>query len=673
VATAIALGASLLTTPAIGAASEPEGSIDSLIVRYSQGARPADVISAATALDDVDVDLNPGAFLGFGYRSIELDETVDVETAAQIARDLAALPGVISAEPNMPIALAQPSVTVSPAATQFSPPWGLDRIDQRTLPLNGRYDYGESTGAGVRVYIVDTGVRGTHNEFAGRIVPGYSPFDATQGLEDCNGHGTHVAGTAAGTTYGVAKAATIVPVRVFNCSNSGTVGDAINGLNWIVGTNPAGTPGVVNMSLTVVNQAGQETTNASLDAAVQATINAGFTVVAAAGNSGIDACNVSPSRVLAGITVNASAQNDARANFSNYGTCTDLFAPGVSIVSSIPSSDTASGQASGTSMAAPHVAGVVARLLQAQPVLTPAQVQTQILADATSMTLSGSLAGDPARMLFAAAVTPPPPPPPPPSPPPAPEPVVPPDPAPAPLPQPVNPGDALVVIDGQTVSSNVSANNAGTGVRVTVTEFSLDVSALNAQGSPRPIAGTTTIEASPGRGISTRGAGFAPNSEVGIYLDPPGAVNAPVVNLGKVGVGADGSFTITASLPSGASLGGHVLQVVGSSTQGTVRAVSLGISVVSEQPVDERTISIKGSRLGRSVVVTGQTSSMIGERVVPLTQLPGQTGHTAGSARPGVRMDGTFVWQRRGGKKIAVIFASEDRNVRSSRIVIAAR
>jgi hypothetical protein len=237
----------------------------------------------------------------------------------------------------------------------------------------------------------------------------------------------------------------------------------------------------------------------------------------------------------------------------------------------------------------------------------------------------------------------------------------------------VSPGDALVLVDGLPVTANVSANVAGTGVRVDASGFSLELSGLDAQGAERPISGNSTVQVAPGRAVTTRGSGFAPNSEVGIYLDPPGAVNAPVVNLSKVGVGADGSFTITASLPSGASLGGHVLQVVGSSTQGTVRVVSLGISVVSEQPVDERTISISGSRLGRSVVVTGQTSSMVGERVVPLTQLPGQTGHTAGSARPGVRMDGTFVWQRRGGKKIAVIFASEDRNVRSSRIVIAAR
>lgn len=651
-----ALLAAALTVPAQAAqaAQAAQFNVDSILVKYAQGVRPADVLSAAEAANDLDVELKSGRFVGFGYRLVNLNDEVDIETAEQVARDLSDLPGVLAAEPDMPIALAR---------TQNSPPWGLDRVDQRALPLNGVYNYGESTGAGTRVYIVDTGVRGTHSQFSGRIVPGFSPFDSTQGLQDCNGHGTHVAGTAAGSTYGVAKAATIVPVRVFSCAGFGSVSDAISALSWIVSTNLAGTPGVVNMSLTVVNQSNQETTNSLLDSAVQSTINAGFTVVVAAGNTAKDACDVSPSRVLAGITVNASTRNDARANFSNFGTCTDVFAPGVDVESASYLSDTSAAISSGTSMAAPHVAGVVARLLQAQPSLSPAQVQALLLDEATNMTVGGSFAGDPARLLFAATVEPPPPPPA--------------TPGPAPLPAQLNPGQGAVFVDGQPLNAKVSRNSLGTGVSIEASDFSLDISGLGADGSPRPLASTGVLQVSPGRGIASRGSGFAPGSRIGVYLDPPiGATTATRVSttsLGEVTVAANGSFVVDVDLPLDLSVGAHVLQIVGASPAAAVRAIALGVSVVNEIPDVGQTILVQGSRQGRSVRVVGGSTGLTGERLVAMVQLPGERGHSVGRASPLVTEDGTFTWQRRTGKKLAVFFRTTDESTRSARVVIQVR
>ena len=286
------------------------------------------------------------------------------------------------------------------SVAQSGAPWGLDRIDQRNLPLDGTYDY-DSNATRVTAYVVDTGIRSTHVEFTGRVGSGaFIDFGDGRGIEDCNSHGTHVAGTLGGTTSGVAKAVTIVPVKVFDCSGAAFISDVIIGLNWIVADHQPGEPAVVNMSL------GTDIGSAPLDSAVNAVIADGITVVAAAGNSAIPSCSVSPARVPDAITAAATNSNDSRASYSNTGSCNDLFAPGSGIVSAGITSDTALATKSGTSMAAPHVAGAVARYLQQQPGATPAQVRAAIDA-ATDPGVTARVVGDPDKLLF---VAPPPPP-----------------------------------------------------------------------------------------------------------------------------------------------------------------------------------------------------------------------------------------------------------------------
>ncbi len=274
-----------------------------------------------------------------------------------------------------------------------APSWGQDRIDQRTLPLSNTFVYPTTgNGAGVRVYIVDTGVLSTHSEFSGRIVAGFSVIKGKRGTEDCNGHGTHVAGTVAGTIYGVAKKATIVPVRVLDCRGSGTISGVIAGLDWIARDHISG-PAVVNMSL-------GGGASATLDTAVQRVVNDGVTVVVAAGNSTADACTSSPSRVAQAVTVGATDNTDARASYSNFGTCLDLFAPGSLITSAWHTSKTATNTISGTSMAAPHVAGAAAVLLSRTPTLTPAEVALALIASATTDVVTSAGTGSPVLLLF---------------------------------------------------------------------------------------------------------------------------------------------------------------------------------------------------------------------------------------------------------------------------------
>lgn len=245
---------------------------------------------------------------------------------------------------------------VTATDTQISPEsWGIDRIDQVSLPLSGSYSYG-AAGSNVNIYVVDTGVRSTHSEFTGRLKGGYSSVADSNGTEDCNGHGTHVASTAAGTRFGVAKAANITPVRVLGCDGSGSISGVIYGLDWIATNYVDGTAAVVNMSL-------GGGANSSLDAAVNSLNTRGITVVVAAGNSKVDACTSSPARVYGAITVAASTSSDSFASYSNYGPCVDLAAPGSGVTGAWISSDNDSAALSGTSMASPHVAGAAAVLL----------------------------------------------------------------------------------------------------------------------------------------------------------------------------------------------------------------------------------------------------------------------------------------------------------------------
>ena len=291
------------------------------------------------------------------------------------------------------VAAVEPDARVTAADTQQSATWGLDRVDQRALPLSGTYTPA-SSGAGVSAYVIDSGVLSAHAEFGGRVTSGWSAISDGLGTGDCNGHGTHVAGTIAGKTYGVARAATVIPVRVLDCNGSGFNSDVIAGLEWVASNHQADTPAVANLSL-------GSTASAMVDAAVQGVINDGVTAVVAAGNSAADACNSSPARVPGALTVAASDSADKQAAFSNYGSCVDLYAPGVAIKSASFSSTTATALMSGTSMASPHVAGAAAVMLSQSPGLLPADVASKLLSAATAGKVSAATAGTPNRLLYA--------------------------------------------------------------------------------------------------------------------------------------------------------------------------------------------------------------------------------------------------------------------------------
>ncbi|MGK5684548.1 S8 family peptidase [Actinoplanes sp. URMC 104] len=286
------------------------------------------------------------------------------------------------------VAYVEQNQTVSLAATQTGATWGLDRIDQRNRPLSTTYTY-PVTASNVTAYIIDTGIKYTHNDFGGRATAGYDAV-GTGGV-DCNGHGTHVAGTVGGTTYGVAKQVRLVGVRVLNCSGSGTNAGVIAGVNWV--TQNARKPAVANMSL-----GGGAST--ALDNAVAASISSGVTYALAAGNSNANACSSSPARVASAITVGATTSTDARASYSNYGTCLDIFAPGSSITSDWYTSNTATNSISGTSMASPHAAGAAALVLSRNPTYTPAQVRDSLVTNATPNVVTSPGTGSPNRLLF---------------------------------------------------------------------------------------------------------------------------------------------------------------------------------------------------------------------------------------------------------------------------------
>ena len=305
---------------------------------------------------------------------------------------LGILPGVLAIEPDR---------TVAAIATQNNATWGLDRVDQPLLPLDNRYQYPNSGGQDVTVYVVDTGLRSTHSDFTGRVSPGRN-FVSSGGFlfgggsvdpadtEDCNGHGTHVAGTAVGTTWGVAKQANIAPVRVLGCNGSGSNSGVIAGVDWVAGNHRK--PAVANMSLGGTN-------STALDTAVRNAVNAGVTMVVAAGNDNVNACNGSPNRVAEALTVGATTREDRRSSFSNYGACVDLFAPGSDITSAWYQSDTQTASLNGTSMAAPHAAGAAALYLAANPSASPSAVNLALVNDAVTGVIGNVGSQSPNRLL----------------------------------------------------------------------------------------------------------------------------------------------------------------------------------------------------------------------------------------------------------------------------------
>ncbi|MFI6097189.1 S8 family peptidase [Lentzea sp. NPDC051213] len=294
------------------------------------------------------------------------------------------------------VAYVQRNLRTKIQQNQFNPVWGLDRIDQRALPLNNRYTYPDQAAAGVRAYVLDTGIRTTHQEFQGRASHGFDFVNDDPIADDCNGHGTHVAGTIAGRTFGVAKQARVIGVKVLGCNGFAVADSVVAGIDWI--TENGVRPAVVNMSLGAFGQ------NPGQEEAIRRSIRAGFTYVLAAGNDGIDACNFTPARLPEAITVAATDRFDARAVHarwqSNHGRCVDIWAPGADIQSASFNGDIATEIRGGTSMATPHVAGAAALHLGANPNATHQQVRDALVNGATTTAnLRDLRIGSPDRLL----------------------------------------------------------------------------------------------------------------------------------------------------------------------------------------------------------------------------------------------------------------------------------
>ena len=337
----------------------------SFIVEFKQGVTQAAIDTALGAING-----NGRRFDNAGVGTVKFNGRGQAD-ARNALKNLGNI--IQRCEDDQVIAVASQSVVATAATRSPVASWGLDRTDQRALPLNNTYSY-VTTGSGVDAYIVDTGVLSTHNEFVGRIRAGFAASGLV-GTEDCNGHGTHVAGTVAGATYGIAPSATVIPVRVLDCSGSGSLSGVIAGIDWAIQDHTT-TPAVLNMSL-------GGGLSGILDAAVQRAVDDGITVVVAAGNSSADACSYSPAAAPNAITVGSTTSTDSRSSFSNFGDCVDVFAPGSAITSAWYTSTTGTATISGTSMASPHVAGVAARILSANPTFTPAQVVGVVRATAT--------------------------------------------------------------------------------------------------------------------------------------------------------------------------------------------------------------------------------------------------------------------------------------------------
>ena len=348
-------------------------------VAGSAGDVAAAEVSAAVAAEVVDMAASYGLGVGRVYSSALRGMAVratekDVQRLLQDPR----------------VAFVEEDGYVELSATQTGATWGLDRIDQRDRPLNGTYIY-TPTASNVRVYVIDSGILANHSNFGGRVLPGVTAISDGRGASDCNGHGTHVAGTIGGATWGVAKAVRLVPVRVFGCSGGSANSTIIAGIDWVRANRVL--PAVANMSL------GGGASSAT-DTATNNLINSGVTVVVAAGNNNANACNYSPARVAGAITVGSTASNDSRSTFSNFGTCVNIFAPGTSITSTWWTSTSATNTISGTSMASPHVAGAAALILSGSPSASPATVRSAIYNKASLNKISGAGTGSPNRLLY---------------------------------------------------------------------------------------------------------------------------------------------------------------------------------------------------------------------------------------------------------------------------------
>jgi subtilisin family serine protease len=320
------------------------------------------------------------------YVILEVSESRATEVASDITAALGTAPTVIGKDESsttyvVPASFAKTLSSSSEFKTTIDSPvkataeqtpvpsWGLDRIDATDTPLNNSYKY-VSTGNSSYVYVIDTGIYSGHSDFAGRVTSGYSAISDGNGSEDCNGHGTHVAGTIAGSTYGVAKSTRVVAVRVLDCAGSGYSSSVVAGINWVVQSHPGGA-GIINMSL-------GGSANTAIDSAVADATAAGLTVVVAAGNSSTDACSSSPARAPSALTIGAIDRTDAQASYSNYGSCVDLWAPGTNITSAWVGGSSATRTISGTSMATPHVAGLAARLAQAFPGISNSAIVSKL-------------------------------------------------------------------------------------------------------------------------------------------------------------------------------------------------------------------------------------------------------------------------------------------------------